>query len=62
MIHGETLHSVLPWDIPWFMPDHAVFLSVLYMVLGILGMAVGFAAAKAFIETLAEPPGAHGHH
>lgn len=25
MLHGETIHSPLPQDIPWWSPDFAVF-------------------------------------
>ncbi len=46
MIHGETLHSALFWDIPWWAPDHAVFFGVLYIVLGIIGAGVAFAVVK----------------
>ncbi len=37
MIHGETVHSPLPMDLPWWMPDHFVFFGVLYVVIGVLG-------------------------
>ncbi|MCJ2163893.1 MULTISPECIES: hypothetical protein [unclassified Pseudodesulfovibrio] len=40
MIHGETVHSPLPMDLPWWMPDHFVFFGVLYIVLGIIGVAL----------------------
>ncbi|WP_461209385.1 hypothetical protein [Desulfocurvus sp. DL9XJH121] len=61
MIHGETLHSPLPWDLPWWMPDHVVFFGTLYMVLGILGLAVGFILTKSYIETVINPKSEHGH-
>lgn len=61
MIHGETLHSALPWDLPWWAPDHAVFFGVLYLVLGILGLAVGFVVAKSYIETVVNPDSGNGH-
>ncbi|MBU1001348.1 MAG: hypothetical protein KKE73_02375 [Proteobacteria bacterium] len=61
MIHGETLHSALPWDLPWWAPDHVVFFGVLYLVLGILGLAVGFVVAKAYIETVVNPDSGNGH-
>ncbi len=61
MIHGETLHSSLPWDLPWWMPDHVVFFGVLYLVLGVLGLAVGFVVAKSYVETLVKPKAGHGH-
>ncbi|BCS87225.1 hypothetical protein [Pseudodesulfovibrio sediminis] len=40
MIHGETVHSPLPMDLPWWMPDHFVFFGVLYIVLGVIGLAL----------------------
>lgn len=61
MIHGETLHSALPWDLPWWAPDHVVFFGVLYLVLGILGLAVGFVVTKAYIETVVNPDSGSGH-
>ncbi|GAB6176554.1 hypothetical protein JCM16814_14450 [Desulfobaculum senezii] len=62
MIHGETLHSALPWDLPWWAPDHVVFFGTLYLVLGILGLALGYAAVKAYIDTVANPKsGANSH-
>lgn len=62
MIHGETLHSPLPWDLPWWMPDHAVFFGVLYAVLGILGLAVGFVLTKSYIETVVSSKPGHDSH
>jgi len=43
------------------MPDHVVFFGVLYMVLGILGLAVGFVVTKSYIETVVNPKSGHGH-
>ncbi len=40
MIHGETVHSPLPMDLPWWMPDHFVFFGVLYVVLGVIGLGL----------------------
>lgn len=50
MLHGETVHSMLPQDIPWWMPDHAVFMGVLYLVLIIVGTGVGVVVLKSLIE------------
>ncbi|WP_202593856.1 hypothetical protein [Desulfohalovibrio reitneri] len=58
MIPGETVHSPLPWDLPWWMSDHFVFFGVLYAVLGIIG--VGMAAA--FIRSLLQTRKDSGHH
>ena len=41
MLHGETIHSPLPQDIPWWSPDFAVFFGVLYLVLFVIGTGVG---------------------
>lgn len=46
MQHGETIHSMLPWDIPWWMPDHFVFFGVLYLVLATLGLGATLVVAK----------------
>ena len=40
MLHGETIHSPLPQDIPWWSPDFAVFFGVLYLVLFVIGTGV----------------------
>ncbi len=40
MIPGETVHSPLPQDLPWWQPDHFVFFSVLYIVIGVIGVAL----------------------
>ena len=37
------------------------FFGTLYLVLGILGLAVGFVVAKAYIETVVNPKSSHGH-
>ena len=42
MLHGETIHSPLPQDIPWWSPDFAVFFGVLYLVLFVIGTGVGY--------------------
>ena len=38
-------------DIPWWMPDHAVFFGVLYIVLGILGTGVAYTVLKTWWQT-----------
>jgi hypothetical protein len=37
---------MLPQDIPWFLPDHAIFFGVLYAVLGVLGLGLGYVVVK----------------
>jgi len=54
MLPGETIHSMLPQDIPWWRPDHAVFFGVLYIVLLTLVSGVGFAVLRSIYQTMAE--------
>lgn len=42
MLHGETVQSPLPQDIPWWSPDFAIFFGVLYLVLLVIGSGVGY--------------------
>jgi len=51
MIIGETVHSPLPWDLPWWAPDHFVFFSVLYLVLGVIGIGMGVAILKSIFDS-----------
>ena len=44
--YGETVHSALPQDIPWFLPDHAIFFGVLYAVLIAIGLGLGYVFIK----------------
>ncbi|GAU09573.1 hypothetical protein [Desulfoplanes formicivorans] len=54
MIPGETVHSMLPQDLPWWAPDHAVFFGVLYIVLFVIGTGLGVVFLQSFIETIKE--------
>lgn len=54
MIPGETVHSMLPQDIPWWRPDHAIFFGVLYAVILIIGSGVGLVVLKSLLETIKE--------
>ncbi len=51
MIHGETIHSPLPQDLPWWAADHFVFFSVLYIVILILASGMGVVVLKSLKET-----------
>jgi hypothetical protein len=46
MRFGETLQSMLPQDIPWFLPDHAIFFGATYAVLAVLGLGLGYVILK----------------
>lgn len=52
MIHGETVQSSLPQDLPWWQPDHAIFFGVLYTVLGVVGTGMAVAIFKSWWDTL----------
>jgi hypothetical protein len=59
MLHGETLHSALPQDIPWWMPDHAVFFGVFYGVLLAVGCGLAYVAYRTCKDAI--KTGTSGH-
>ncbi len=59
MLKTETLHSPLPWDLPWWAPDHAVFFGVLYLVLAIIGAGVTVVVLKTLWETCCRKEAQH---
>ncbi len=52
MLPGETIHSMLPQDLPWWRPDYAIFFGVLYAVLLIIGSGVGVVVVKSIVQTV----------
>ena len=36
----RSLYSMLPWDIPWYDPSHAVFFAALYGALTVIGLGL----------------------
>ncbi|MFP4214086.1 MAG: hypothetical protein ACLFRL_08255 [Desulfohalobiaceae bacterium] len=54
MFAHESLSSLLPWDIPWWLPDHAVFFGVLFAVLATLGLGLGLVVLRSLAQTLQE--------
>ena len=36
----RSVASMLPWDIPWYDPTHAVFFTALYGALSVIGLGV----------------------
>lgn len=57
---GETIHSALPQDIPWFLPDHAIFFGVLYAVLAVIGAGLAYVFLKSMRD--ASKDCSCGHH
>ncbi len=51
MLHGETVQSPLPMDLPWWQPDHFIFFGVLYVVIGILGAGMAYCAVRAWMDS-----------
>ena len=56
---GETIHSALPQDIPWFLPDHAIFFGVFYGVLIVIGAGLGYVLLKSVCDAA---KGCKSHH
>jgi len=52
MIPGESVHSLLPQDLPWWRPDHAIFFVVLYAVLIVLGSGLGVVFVKSLLQSI----------
>lgn len=52
MIPGETVHSFLPQDIPWFAADYFVFFSITYTVLLLIVLGLGCCFIKALWDSL----------
>ncbi|WP_169738244.1 hypothetical protein [Maridesulfovibrio frigidus] len=51
MLHGETVQSPLPMDLPWWQPDHVIFFGVLYAVIAVLGAGLVYCAFKAWMDS-----------
>ncbi|MEJ5349471.1 MAG: hypothetical protein WHS46_12380 [Desulfosoma sp.] len=54
----RSLASMLPWDIPWYDPSHAVFFAALYGALGVIGLGVLIAVLMT-LKDLKKGNGAH---
>jgi len=47
LIPGENGHSPLPWDLPLWQPDYAIFFGALYSVLLVLGIGLALVFRQA---------------
>ena len=62
MLPGETIQSFLPQDIPWWMPDHAIFMGAFYLALILIGTGVGYVVLKSLKDSLSDDGhNGHGH-
>jgi len=52
MLPGESLHSVLPWDIPWWRPDHALFFGLFYVLLLIIVSGLGLVVLRSIVQAV----------
>ena len=59
MLRGETVHSPLPQDLPWFQADHAVFFGVLYIVLFVICAGMGYCILKSWFDSCSEGHQSH---
>lgn len=46
----RSLASLLPWDVPWYDPSHAVFFAALYGALGVIGLGILVALARTLYD------------
>jgi hypothetical protein len=54
----RSVSSMLPWDIPWYDPSHAVFFTALYGALAVIGLGVLIAVVMT-LKHLKEGNGDH---
>jgi len=57
----RSLYSMLPWDIPWYDPSHAVFFTALYGALTVIGLGV-LAAVVITIKRMKNGDDNGAHH
>ena len=46
----RSVASLLPWDIPWYDPSHAVFFLAFYGALGAIGLGLMVAMARTLMS------------
>ncbi len=56
----RSLSSMLPWDIPWYDPSHAIFFAALYGALGVIG--IGLISAVILTIKRLKSGGGGSHH
>lgn len=63
MLPGETIQSFLPQDIPWWMPDHVIFMGSFYLSLILIGAGVGYVIMKSLKDACGDSKESndHGH-
>ncbi len=61
MLYGETVHSPLPQDIPWWAPDFAIFFGILYLVLFCIAVGVGIVLLRSWMDVCCTKKNTHDH-
>jgi hypothetical protein len=56
----RSVSSMLPWDVPWYDPSHAIFFAALYGALTVIGLGV-LAAVIITMRRLSRGGGAAQH-
>jgi hypothetical protein len=56
----RSLASMLPWDVPWHDPSHAVFFAALYGALSVIGIGL-LAAVVITLRRLSRDEGGAQH-
>jgi len=56
MLFGETVQSILPQDIPWWSPDFAIFIGIVYLVLFTLSIGLGWVFYRTYRDLAKLPP------
>ncbi len=56
---NRSLASILPWDVPWHDPSHAIFFAALYGALSVIGIGVLAAAVITMRRLSRDDGGAH---
>ncbi len=59
MLFGETMQSIMPWDVPWWSPDVAIFVGILYLVLAGLGLGLFWVAYRTYRDISQDTEGTH---
>ena len=54
MLPGESVHSMLPQDLPWWRPDYAIFFGIVYFIVLVIVSGVGLVTVKSIVDVLKE--------
>ncbi|MCU0587081.1 MAG: hypothetical protein MUF52_02900 [Syntrophobacteraceae bacterium] len=55
----RSVNSMLPWDVPWYDPSHAIFFAALYGALSVIGIGLLAAVIITFRRMSRDEGGSH---